>query len=152
MKYTFLMLTALLFSTLNLSAQSGPQLTFEFETFDFGDLKEGDKAEVDFIFKNTGSESLVLSEVRASCGCTTPFWSKEPVMPGEEGRISVKYDTKGRIYPFNKAVTVTSNAGPETKRIFIKGNVTGANNPKEDISNKSGVPEKTPSIVNNLGD
>ena len=145
-----LMLAAILFlGGFALKAQDSPGLSFEFEEFDFGTLNEGDDASVDFVFKNTGSEKLILTDVRASCGCTTPFWSKEPVMPGETGRITAKYATQGRPGNFNKAITVTSNAGEETKRLFIKGNVIGKQTEeKPDISRKSGVPERAPSIVN----
>ena len=129
---------------------NAPVMTFEFETYDFGDVNEGDDASVDFVFKNTGKEKLIITDVKASCGCTTPFWSKEPVMPGEQGKITAKYNTVGRPGQFNKTITITSNSNEESKRIFIKGNVIG--NAQEDISHKNGVPERAPSIVNDISD
>src|SRR6185503_1438445 len=68
-------------------------MKFEFEEYDFGNVNEGDDASVDFVFTNDGKEKLILTDVKASCGCTTPFWSKEPVMPGEKGKITAKYNT-----------------------------------------------------------
>jgi len=150
----------LLLGSFILKAQDAPQATpnapdmvFEFEEYDFGDIQEGDDATVDFVFKNTGTEKLILTDVKASCGCTTPFWSKEPVMPGETGKITAKYNTQGRPGNFNKAITITANTTEGTKRIFIKGNVIGkAIEQKEDISKKNGVPERVPSIVNDVNE
>lgn len=104
---------------------------FEFkggETHDFGNLKEGPQAEYAFEFKNTGKEPLIISNASASCGCTTPEWPKEPVMPGKTGKITVRYNTQGRPGPFNKTVFITSNAAGEKDRyeLFIKGTVEGA--------------------------
>ena len=153
-----LLLAATFFCGYMVSAQetpaanpNAPTMAFEFETYDFGDIKEGDDASVDFVFTNSGAEKLIITDVKASCGCTTPFWSKEPVMPGEKGQITAKYNTQGRPGTFNKAITITSNANEETKRIFIKGNVIGSATPAEEIS-KNGVPERVPSIVNDVNE
>jgi len=116
-----------------------PVMKFEFTTHDFGDLSEGDNAKVDFWFTNTGKSDLVITNVKASCGCTTPYWSKEPVAPGKKSKISAKYNTVNRPGQFNKPITISSNASEPTKRIIIKGNV---------IKETSGIPEKKPSIVN----
>ena len=132
---------------------NAPMMNFEFEEYDFGDLNEGDDASVDFVFTNTGAEKLILTDVKASCGCTTPFWSKEPVMPGEKGKITAKYNTQGRPGNFNKTITITANTTEATKRITIKGNVIGKiTEEKEEISKKNGVPERVPSIVNDVND
>lgn len=158
MKTFVLLASALFFGNFILSAQvapvadpNTPTLNFEFETYDFGDVNEGDDASVDFVFTNNGKEKLIITDVKASCGCTTPFWSKEPVMPGEKGQITAKYNTQGRPGTFNKAITITSNANEETKRIFIKGNVIGKAANADEIS-KNGVPERVPSIVNDVND
>ncbi len=152
MKNLLLLISALFLGCFVVFAQDNPnaaEMAFEFETYDFGEINEGDDASVDFVFKNTGMEKLIITDVKASCGCTTPFWSKEPVLPGEQGRITASYNTNGRPGGFNKAITINSNAKEESKRIFIKGTVIGK--AQEDIS-KSGVPERTPSIVNDLSD
>lgn len=158
MKTFVLLASALFLGNFILSAQvapvadpNTPTLNFEFETYDFGDVNEGDDASVDFVFTNNGKEKLIITDVKASCGCTTPFWSKEPVMPGEKGQITAKYNTQGRPGTFNKAITITSNANEETKRIFIKGNVIGKAANSDEIS-KNGVPERVPSIVNDVND
>ncbi len=100
-----------------------PILLFEKEMHDFGELIEGDKYEYVFNVKNLGSTPLILQNVKASCGCTTPEWTKEPVMPNESTDIKVIYNTKNRMGAFNKAITITSNAIEPTKRLYIKGTV-----------------------------
>ena len=99
---------------------------FDTEVHDFGSIKEGVQAEHTFKFTNTGKEPLVITNVQASCGCTTPTWSKEPIKPGAQGSVTAIYNSKGRPGNFNKAVTVTSNAKTAQKVLFIKGNVEAA--------------------------
>ena len=101
-----------------------PVITFEKTEHDFGKINEGDgRVSVEFVFKNEGMAPLVLSNVRASCGCTTPSWTKEPVEPGQSGKITVTYNPNGRPGRFQKTVTITSNASEATKKVFIKGEV-----------------------------
>ena len=147
MKNILVALTVIFAISLGATAQgvSGPDMDFEFSTHDFGKLNEGDNAEVEFTFTNTGTEKLIITNVKASCGCTTPFWSKEPVMPGEQGKITAKYNTVNKSGSFNKSITINSNMENSPNRIFIKGNVIKG--PTDD-----GVPERTPSIVNDLSD
>lgn len=146
MKNLVLLFSLSIFTLLNVSAQTeavdpdAPTMDFEFETYDFGELAQGDDASVEFTFVNNGKKPLILTNVKASCGCTTPYWSKEPVAPGETGTIKAKYNTVGKNGGFNKPITITSNATQSTKRIFIKGSVTPANK-------SEGVPEKKQSIV-----
>ncbi len=94
---------------------------FEKEVHDFGIVNEGDMAVYEFVFKNIGDEPIIMTNVRASCGCTTPFFTKDPVMPGKEGKIKVQYNSSGRMGVFNKSITITSNAEPATKVVYIKG-------------------------------
>lgn len=101
-----------------------PVITFEKTQHDFGKINEADgRVTTVFSFKNEGMEPLVLSNVRASCGCTTPKWTREPVEPGQEGQITVTYNPNGRPGRFQKTITVTSNATEATKRLYIKGEV-----------------------------
>ena len=101
-----------------------PVITFEKTEHDFGKINEADgRVSVVFEFKNEGMAPLVLSNVRASCGCTTPTWTKEPVEPGQTGSITVTYNPNGRPGRFQKTVTITSNATDATKRVYIKGEV-----------------------------
>ena len=101
-----------------------PVITFEKTEHDFGKINEADgRVSVVFSFKNEGMAPLILSNVRASCGCTTPTWTKEPVEPGQTGSITVTYNPNGRPGRFQKTVTITSNATEATKRVYIKGEV-----------------------------
>ncbi|MCS6934611.1 MAG: DUF1573 domain-containing protein [Chitinophagales bacterium] len=119
---------------------NAPKITFKEEVYNFGEVPEGPAVTHEFKFTNTGREPLVLSNVKASCGCTTPHWTKEPVLPGKEGVITVTYNTQGRPGPFSKTVTITSNADEPTKIITIKGEVM-----KDDPSKS--VPIVQPSML-----
>lgn len=99
-------------------------IVFATETYDFGTLDEGPSADHVFTFTNTGKEPLVIQRVQASCGCTTPDWTKEPVAPGKTGMIKASYATQGRPGQFEKTMTVFTNAG--TKMVTFKGNVEKA--------------------------
>lgn len=120
---------------------SQPIFQFNEESYDFGEIPEGEKYTHEFTFVNIGKEPLIVKGVKASCGCTTPNWPKEPIMPGETGIITATYNSKGRPGNFNKAITITSNAVTPTKRLFIKGTVLRDEAPVA-------APEKPKSIVN----
>jgi len=106
------------------SAQNtkGAKIKFKTETIDYGTIEKGADGLRVFEFTNDGTEPLVISKVKSSCGCTVPKWSDQPIMPGESGTIEVKYDTK-RVMPIRKTITVTSNAERATVALKIKGNV-----------------------------
>ena len=105
-------------------AQDKPKIEFEETAHDFGAFKEADGVQTTtFKFKNSGSVPLVLSNVRASCGCTTPKWTREPVAPNGTGEIQVSYNPKNRPGAFNKTVTVSSNAENPTVVLRITGQV-----------------------------
>jgi len=93
---------------------------FEETIYDFGTLEKDADASHIFEFKNTGKIELVVSNVKTSCGCTTPSYSKEPIKKGKIGTIKVKYDSR-RIGNFNKSVTVYSNADNSPTILRIKG-------------------------------
>lgn len=104
---------------------------FEFiggDVHDFGKVKEGPSVEHFFEFKNAGKEPLIITNAQASCGCTTPEWPKEPILPGKKGKILVRYNTQGRPGPIDKTVWITSNAVSERDRyeLRIKGTVEPA--------------------------
>ncbi|WP_321371612.1 DUF1573 domain-containing protein [uncultured Draconibacterium sp.] len=108
----------------NVMAQGNAKIVFEEETHNFGSFKESDGVQkTTFKFTNNGDAPLVLSNVRASCGCTTPKWTREPVAPGETGSIDVSYNPKNRPGSFNKSVTVSSNAENRTVVLRINGKV-----------------------------
>lgn len=102
--------------------QAVPKIEFKKLTHDFGSFKESDGVQTTrFEFTNTGTVPLVLSAVRASCGCTTPTWTREPVAPGKSGSIEVSYNPAGRPGMFTKSVTVTSNAETPNVNLTIQG-------------------------------
>jgi hypothetical protein len=97
---------------------------------DFGVIEENaGPVSYEFIFSNDGSLPLILSRVQASCGCTSPEWTKEPIMPGKLGSINVRFDPKGRPGPFTKTITVFSNAENKSVILKISGYVRVLNDP-----------------------
>lgn len=122
MKKIFSVAVATLFATLLVAQEA--VITFEKDSHDFGKIHESDgRVTTVFNFKNEGMTPLVLSNVRASCGCTTPKWTHEPIEPGATGAITVTYNPNGRPGKFSKTITVSSNATEPTKRLYIKGEV-----------------------------
>jgi hypothetical protein len=101
---------------------NAPKFSFETEVLDYGTIEHAADGDRVFTFVNTGKEPLIISNAKGSCGCTTPQWPKEPIMPGETATIKVHYDTK-RVGAFTKTVTLTSNADTPTKVLKIKGTV-----------------------------
>ncbi len=122
-KKLFFLLLALPLA-LNAALAQG-KLNFVKDNHDFGEVPEGKVATHEFEFVNTGNQPLVISNVQASCGCTTPFWTKEPVMPGKKGSVKASFNSAGRPGNFSKSVTVTSNATEPTKVLTFKGTVVG---------------------------
>ncbi|MFN8208138.1 MAG: DUF1573 domain-containing protein [Bacteroidales bacterium] len=107
-----------------------PMMSFENTSHDFGKIKEADgPASWKFVFTNTGAIPLVITNVTASCGCTSPAWSKEPVLPGATGFVSATYDPRDRPGIFEKTVTVTSNGEPPVVILKISGDVVPKGNP-----------------------
>ncbi len=105
-------------------AQEKPKIVFEQTDHNFGSFKESEGVQTTtFKFKNEGTVPLVLSNVRASCGCTTPQWTREPVAPNATGEIQVSYNPKNRPGAFNKTITVSSNAENPTVVLRISGSV-----------------------------
>ena len=104
-------------------------ISFEQKTHDFGKVNEEDgKITHVFDFTNRGITPLVVSRVQASCGCTTPVWTKEPVEPGKKGTITVTYNPSGRPGTFTKTITVYSNATDEQMVLTIHGEVIPKSN------------------------
>ena len=115
--------STLIFCLLALVARAQGVLTFESTDHDFGRVPEGTMAAYEFKFKNTGNQPIVIANAQASCGCTTPEWTKAPVMPGKSGVIKAVYNSAGRPGVFAKTVTVSSNASEGTKILSLKGTV-----------------------------
>jgi hypothetical protein len=115
-------------------------LKFKTEKHDFGTVPEGPQAKFDFEFTNEGKEPLILSNVQASCGCTTPEWPKEPILPGKSAKVTAIYNTQGRPGQFTKSITVSSNAKTPSIVLMINGTVEKAP--------ATTAPEKTPNSIN----
>jgi hypothetical protein len=102
------------------SVQAQAKIEFKSETIDYGNIAKGSDGIRVFEFTNTGDAPLIISNVKSSCGCTVPEKPKDPIAPGANGEIKVKYDTK-RVGPIRKTVTVYSNASEPIKALKIKG-------------------------------
>lgn len=97
------------------------KIEFEEERYDFGEIDEGGVVNHVFKFKNTGKVPLVISNARSTCGCTVPQWPKDPIAPGDNGEIAVKFNTKGKKNKQSKPVTITANTYPNQTKVFING-------------------------------
>ncbi len=97
-----------------------PVLTFEHDHWDFKNMIEGEVVEHDFTFKNTGGKALLISDVQASCGCTIPEWPRQPIRPGEEGKIKIRFNSNGKADLVEKHVTIISNASEVKKELYFK--------------------------------
>ncbi|HNU59935.1 MAG TPA: DUF1573 domain-containing protein, partial [Aquaticitalea sp.] len=115
------------------------KIEFKTETIDYGTISKGDDGVRVFEFTNTGNAPLIISDVKSTCGCTVPKKPEGPIMPGESGEISVKYDTN-RVNPIRKTITVTSNADRPTVSLKIKGEVI-------DPANASVLEKKSKSVM-----
>ena len=122
---SLVLLSFLLATNLTNAQTKDPKITFIEESFDFGTIAE-EKGPVtkEFSFTNTGGAPLILQNVKASCGCTTPEWTKDPILPGKKGYVKATYNPQNRPGQFNKSITVTSNAENNTVVLTIKGTVT----------------------------
>jgi hypothetical protein len=135
-----LLLCLTLLSAIAWGQDQKAEITFEDSQHDFGTVREeGGPVTHEFVFTNTGSEPLVISGVRASCGCTTPSWSKDPIPPGESGSITAQYNPLNRPGAFRKTVTVTSNASTPSTVLQIQGVVQPkARTPQDDYPTAMG--------------
>jgi hypothetical protein len=91
---------------------------------DFGTVKDGEKANINFRFKNTGNKPLIVQSVVAGCGCTVPEYTKEPVMPGDEGFIKAVFNSVGQPPTVHKSINVAmSTKGQQNYTISFIGEV-----------------------------
>jgi ABC-type Fe3+-hydroxamate transport system substrate-binding protein len=104
-------------------AANAPVAKFEKESHDFGKIAEGDKVSYDFKFTNTGKSPLIITNARATCGCTTPTWPKTPIKPGESGIIGVTFNSAGKSGLQDKQITVTANTAPAETMVHLIGEV-----------------------------
>lgn len=107
-----------------LNPEDYPKIEFETTTFDFGTIKEGDVVEHVFKFMNTGKTDLVITNAQASCGCTVPNWTKEPIKKGESGEVKIQFNSAGKSGLQQKTVTLSSNTEAGNEIINFKANIT----------------------------
>ncbi len=137
----------LLVAMIGLNAQTvpsnpnGPEIKFDKTVHNYGEIMQGANGDCEFSFTNTGKEPLILSNVAASCGCTTPNWTREPIMPGKKGTIKVHYDTN-RLGIISKTITVVSNGKTDRVVLRIEGKVN--QKPAENVPQNNVNPNAVP--------
>lgn len=115
-------------------AEKLPKIAFAQKgIYDFGTLTEGDTVEHVFEFTNTGEFPLIINNITASCGCTTPEWPREPVAPGAKSSVRVRFNSRGKVGEQNKTITVFANTDPAMTDLQFKALV----NPKADSTKNS---------------
>ena len=124
------MMAVLLFACVSFdSAQDNQaQIKFDKVSHDFGTFSESNPVqECVFTFTNVGQAPLIINQAVASCGCTVPSYTKEPIAPGKTGAIKVTYNGKGK-FPghFKKSITVRTNGKPEMSRLYVEGTMEEA--------------------------
>jgi hypothetical protein len=131
----FFMLTIIVALGFTLNAQQAQSKMQLLETeHDFGKFKEeAGRQTYDFAVTNTGSDPLVIQNIVASCGCTTPEWTRSPIPAGGKGKITAIYDPRDRPGPFNKTLSVYSNSKPEVVVLTIKGEVIAREKTVEEL-------------------
>lgn len=128
MKKLILTTVLVVFGMTTMMAQKPAQIKFEKTTHNFGTFSEKEpKVTCTFTYTNVGEQPLYVNQAVASCGCTVPEYTKNPVKPGESGEIKVTYNGAGK-FPghFKKSITVRTNGNPEMTRLYIEGDMTEA--------------------------
>lgn len=125
-----LMMAVLLFACVSFASAQDNQAQIKFDkvSHDFGTFSESNPVqECIFTFTNVGQAPLVINQAVASCGCTVPSYTKEPIAPGKTGAIKVTYNGKGK-FPghFKKSITVRTNGKPEMSRLYVEGTMEEA--------------------------
>lgn len=144
MKHLLGIFAIVLMATFQLAAQATPTegtpevpaskavLSLESDVVDYGTIDQGAEPLRLAKFTNTGTEPLIISGAKGSCGCTVPNWPKDPIMPGESANIEIRYDTK-RVGAINKTVTVTSNDAIGKHTIRVTGTINA-------VAQEEGIP------------
>jgi hypothetical protein len=104
----------------NANEKGVPAISFEGTEFNFGTVIQGEKVIHNFVFKNNGDGNLIISNVKASCGCTVPKWTKKPIKPGQKGNIEIKFDSANRDGKQTKTAKVYSNTSPNITELVIR--------------------------------
>ena len=124
MKKIFLLLM-MLANLVAYAQQEQPEIKFDKTVHNFGTFSEKTPVQTAvFAFTNIGKAPLIINQAIASCGCTIPSYTKEPIMPGEKGTVKVTYNGKGK-FPghFKKSITIRTNGKVEMVRLYIEGDM-----------------------------
>lgn len=134
-KLVTIFVSLLVFGAIQVTAQQKmPTVSIGSNTHDFGLInEEAGPVSHEFVITNTGAAPLIIHRVTATCGCTTPVWTKEPIVPGGKGSVKVTFDPKGRPGPFHKTITVYTNAESATTIFAVKGEVKEREKTKDEI-------------------
>ena len=108
--------------------ENPPVITFKETQYDFGTISQGEIIKYTFTFTNTGGSSLVIQDVKPTCGCTVPKeWPTYPVKPGEGGKIVVQFDSAGKQGKISKSIRVVANTKPNVNVIKLVGYINAPN-------------------------
>ena len=140
MKKLLVLFAALTFVTVAVAQDDANKINFEKTTHNFGKIPQGIPATYQFSFTNNQNEPIMIEGVTASCGCTAPDWTKSPILPGQKGFVSAKYNAAG-MGGFHKNVTVNYKIGSQS--YSIKLNVEG------EVVQPESVPEKKDNLLKN---
>ncbi len=118
------LLTILLSVVCAVQMAAQPVIRFDTLEYDFGEVRElGGIVQYRFVYQNVGDKPLIINTVHTSCGCTSPAWSKEPVLPSKSGYIDVSFDPRDRPGAFTKSIIIDCNATEKSITLYISGNV-----------------------------
>lgn len=104
-----------------------PVIAFNRDVHNFGTVEEGFIVETSFEVTNTGKSNLVITDAKATCGCTVPTWPKDPIAPGKTAEVSVKFNTSGKPNMQSKTVTLYTNTEKGLETVKVTGMVTPKN-------------------------
>lgn len=123
--FASMLLTTALWAQSQTTTPANPvdgKVKFAKETIDFGKTKLNKPVSVDFEFTNVSKEPVIIETARASCGCTTPTWTKEPILPGKKGKITAGYSANS-VGPQNKTIWVKVKGVDQDKELHLSGQV-----------------------------
>lgn len=103
-----------------------PVMAFAKSEHDFGTIKANDKVTYDFTFTNTGTADLIITDAKGSCGCTVPEYPKDPIKPGQGGKIKVSFDSANKKGQQSKTVNITTNTAAGAEKLTIKTTILDA--------------------------
>ncbi len=138
---TLFVATAVVAISAQAFAQKQPEIKFDNETIQFGRVPQGAIVDTFFTFKNTGTVPLHIASAKGSCGCTRPTWPDQPIEPGGEGRIGVRFNSAKRSGDQAKTITIESDATRAVLMLRIEGFVVA---PEEKPAENQSVGNEKP--------